>query len=507
MMKLSLSKMTIAFIGLSTVFCTFCFAKAQAPRVRTGGTAAPRSRPVRQSPPAAKPAAEEPPVTVATIGDYNITKKELQERLMREIRPYNYGNYNEIPEPVSAEKVLLKMIAEKAMISEARKGDYLKEESLASLIQKYRDRQLVNFLLQNQLGPRLVVTEAEIQKRMKDDPKLTKERAEATIKNLKARMLFSQYYKYIYDKFHAKKITENFPKAVEIHQKLLNEPKNPRQGNFIRITQIKDELTPEEKNIELVTFDKGKVTLKDWFDALTEMAPPSRPKNLNTVQGVEQLLDRALSMPLLLAEAMEQGLDKDKDFLLHIRDYEDTRLLSKARSEKFKEAKDPNETEIMLYFGNNLEVFRKNKTLKIDLIWLPDLKTAEQAKAEMDEGKDFESVKQKYSLDKKTRPYNAYPGGEGLFWNDLWKRDPNDIIGPIKGFYRSGVNWRLVKILEKNFGELAAYSSDMNNRIKEKMMGERREEILDKYSEELLKKYTYEIFADKIKDIDPLKIP
>ena len=499
MMKLSFNKLTLSFIGLSMVLSTFCIAKAQAPRVRAGSPAASR--------PAAVKPVEAPPVIVAKIGDYTITKQELQKRLMTEIHPFNYGNYNEEPEPVSTEKVLLKMLAEKAVISEARKGDYLKEESLASLIQRYKDRNLVNLLLQKQLQPRLTVTEPEIQKRMKADPKLTRARAEATIKNLKARMLFSQYYKYIYQKFHAKKLTENFPKVVEIHQRLMTKPKKPRTGGFIRIAQIKEELTQDEKDMVLVTFDKGKVTLKDWFDALTEMSPPGRPKNLDTVKGVEQLLDRVLSMPLLLAEALQQGLDKDKDFLQKVKEYEDSRLLSKVRSDKYREVKQPTAEEIMIYFGKNQEVFRKDKKLKIDLIWCQDLKTARQAKAELDGGKDFEAIKQKYSLEKKIKPFNTSPGSEGLFWKDLWKGDPNDVIGPVKGFYRSGLNWRIVKILEKSPGELVGYSSDMDNRIKEKMMGEQREAIFERYCNELLKKYTYQIYADKIKDIDPLNIP
>jgi hypothetical protein len=160
----------------------------------------------------------------------------------------------------------------------------------------------------------------------------------------------------------------------------------------------------------------------------------------------------------------------------------------------------------MIYFGKNREVFRKDKKLKIDLIWCQDLKTAKQVKAELDEGKDFEATKQKYSLDKKIKPFNTYPGSEGLFWKDLWKGDPNDVVGPIKGFRRSGVNWRIVKILEKNPGELTGYSEDMESRVKDKMIGDQREAIFEKYGDEILKKYTYQIYADKIKDIDPLKI-
>ena len=167
MMKLSFNKLTLIFIGLLTVFCTLCLAKAQAPRVRTGGAS---GRIPRQSPPAAIAKVQLQPVIVASIEDHTITKQELEQRVLREIRPISYGNYNEEPKPVDVNAVLLKMIAEKAMISEARKGDYLKDESLASLIQRERDKRLVNLLLTRTLQPvldKFVITEAEIQKRMK----------------------------------------------------------------------------------------------------------------------------------------------------------------------------------------------------------------------------------------------------------------------------------------------------------------------------------------------------
>jgi len=502
MMKLSFNKLTLTLIGLSTIFSSLCLARAQAPSVRTGGSGRiPRQRPATIA------KVQVPPVNVASINDYNITKEELEKRVMQEMRPFNYGNYNEEYKPVDVNAVLLKMIAEKAMISEARKGDYLKDESLASLIQRERDKRLVNLLLMRTLQPRLVVTEAEIQQRMKADPKLTRARAESTVKRAKAGMLFNQYFSHLYQKFNAKKVTENFPLAVQIHQRLLTQPKKPRTGSFIRISQTKEELTPEEKNIVLVTFDKGKVTLKDWFDALCEMAPPGRPKDLNTVKGVERLLDRALTKPILLAEALGQKLDTDKELLQAMKEYEDKRLLSKVISDKYKEIKQPTSEEIMIYFGKNREIFRQGKKIKIDTIWCQDLKAAKQVKAELDGGKDFEATKQKYSLQKTTKPFDTYPSGEGLFWKDLWKGDPNDIIGPIKGFYRTGVNWRIVKILEKSPGELTGYSDKMDNRIKDKMMSEQRDAILEKYRNELLKKYTYKIYIDKIKGIDPLAIP
>jgi len=496
MTKLFSNKLALIFMGLLTAFCYLGTARAQ-----TAG------EPIRQRQSVVKPSAE-PSDIVARIGDYTITSQELEKRLMTELYPRGYDSYDEQAEPANAETVLMKMIAEKAMVAEARKLGFLKDESLAKQIKEFKEKRLANLLLQKQLQPKLIVTESEIKQKMKADPKLDRARAEAMLKSTKARSLFDQYYRHIYQKFHVKKLSNNFPKAVQIHERLLKRPKKPRKAGFIRISQIKDDLTPQEKDIVLAEYDNGKVTLKDWFDTLCNLfSPPSRPRNLNTPKGVEQLLEKILTVPLLVSEAKSLGFDKDKNLLKQVREFEDGRLLSKVKSEKYKEIKEPTTDEILIYFGKNMETFRTGRTLNIDLIWCQDLKTARNAKAELDGGKDFESVRQKYSLEKKGKPFNTYPSGEGLFWKDLWKGDPNDIVGPVKGFYRGDIKWRIVKILEKNPGKVKGYSSDIERRVKERIVSEQRNALLAKYGNELLKKYPYQVYTEQIKDIDPLDIP
>ncbi len=266
-------------------------------------------------------------------------------------------------------------------------------------------------------------------------------------------------------------------------------------------------MTPEEKNIVLATYDNGKVTLKDWFDALCDIGPASRPRDLHTLQGVERLLDSILRMPIFVAKARLLGLDKDENLLKEIRDQEDMHLLGKARREKIKVLSDPNEKEVIDYFEKNKEAFGIQKALKIEQIWCQYLKTAQKVKAELDGGKDFEAVRQKYSLQKKAYPFKTSSQSEGIFFEDLWKGEPNEIVGPAKGFYREQVKWRIVKILEKTPGKVQEYSGSMKEDIETKMWDEERNAIMENYRKELLEEYPYEIYAERLRDIDPLDIP
>ncbi|MCK4294682.1 MAG: peptidyl-prolyl cis-trans isomerase [Planctomycetes bacterium] len=460
--------------------------------------------------PAEGPAAEgtaEPSIVVAEIGDYVITKDDLVKRLMTELQPYDYDGFGKA-EPTDAKKVLLTMIAEKAMIMQGRKeGEYLKKEMNYSAVKRLRERRITNLLMQKHLVGKLTVTESEIEARMKADPKLDKARAKQMAERTKANAILGQYYTEIYKKSNVRKMRTNYLKAAQLHQRLLYRPKAERKVPWIRNSQIRDELTEEEKNIVLATFDKGKVTMKDWFETLGEIVPSGRPQDLHTPQGVDALLERSLRTPLLVSEAVSLGFDKDENLKKQVREDEDRILLGESKQARNKEVEDPTTEEMKAYLKEHEEQFRQDRKLKIDQIWCSDLKTAEKAKGELDEGKDFESVKQKYTLDKEGKAVDISPGTEAYFWKDLWEGDPNEVVGPVKGSYRGEFKWRIVKILEKHPGKVIEFSDDVQERVKWRIRSEKGDALLEKYCKELLGKYSYKLYADRIKDINPLDIP
>ena len=495
MVKLLFKKPLGAFLLLIVTICYLC----------PTGVPAPAQQP--SSSQADVGTAEKESTVVARIAYYTITRGELRKRLMNELYPYDYDRFDENAGPVDAETVLTKMVAEKAMIIEARAQGYLEDETTSASIRRFAERKLVNLLLEKYIEGKINVTEDEITQRMQADPRLDKARAKATVERAKANVLLDQYYKQIYDKSGVKKLSQNYPKVIQIHERMLHHPKQPRKVSWIQNSQVKEELTPEEKNLVLAQYNAGRITLQDWFVSLCDIVPPRRPRDLNAPQGVDQLLERALRMPLLVSEAKSLGLDRDKDFLKEIRDYEDRMLLSSAITAKRKELKEPTTEQVLAYFAKNKESFGTPKSLKIDMIWCQDLDTAKQVKAALESGKDFEAVRQQYSLEKQGKAFTTYPASEGLFWKDLWAGEPNQIIGPVKGFFRQGISWRIVKILEKAPGKEQPYSSNIEQQVKNRMMSEQNEILIDLYGKELLKKYPYQIFPDSIKDVDPLNIP
>jgi len=195
---------------------------------------------------------------VARIGDYVIIKEDLRKRLMNELRPEPYESGTKA-ETVNAEIVLKKMIAEKAMIIEGRNSGLLQSnEELRTSVKQIRDRNLANALLQKYLQSKqadLMVTEAEIDQALKTDPKLDRTRAQAVLQRTKANKILDSYWQQLYKKLNVQKVSANFARAAEIHQRLLYRPKEPRSVGWIQNNQLRNELTPEEKNLVLATYD------------------------------------------------------------------------------------------------------------------------------------------------------------------------------------------------------------------------------------------------------------
>ncbi len=382
----------------------------------------------------------------------------------------------------------------------------LEDEKIQASLKDFKQENLTALLLWEHVRGKVTVMDVEVDEKVKTNPKLNRTRAETAIKKAKSSDLINQLYSQIYEKFHVKKLSENFPAVAEIHQRLLLHPKKRRKAWWIRSSQVKEELTPEEKNLVLVSYDGGKVTLEDWFKVLCNFSPPSRPKNLDTTKGIERLVDMAMRGPLFTAEAVSRGLQNNKDYQRKLREREDLILFNMALAKKTEGIEQlQTETELLDYFNKNKQAFRTPDRLRIDPIWCQDLETARKAKAELDSNPaDFESVKQKYSLEEPEEPFVTVPAGEGVFFEDLWNSELNEIIGPVKGFHGDRVLWRIVKILEKTPGELQEYSSNLEGSVKSKAYGEQREAILTEYRKELLEKYPYRIYRDRIPD--PLDI-
>ncbi len=444
---------------------------------------------------------------VARIGDYAITKGELKERLAQAIRPQRDDAGLPKP-PVTPESALRTLVAEKAMIMEGRKSGHLDDAILSASVGRVRRRQLIQLLLTDYVTKNVPVTASEIDQEIQADPNLTRQQAEMKVRSTRATPVVEQYYADLLKKFKVEKVKENFAKASQVHHRLATRPVAPRQRGMYWITnkQIRTELSEEERNLPLVRYVGGQFTLLQWFQTLGEMAPPGRPKNLSRPEGVEGLLDRGLRPVIFEVEAVDQGYDKNEEFVAELRKYEDRVLLGKAKTDKYKEIEQPTDEEIKAFFDEHREKFAKPPSVKVEPVWCKDRETADKVKELLAGGASPASVNEAHGLRKDLRAYNVYPTSEGVFWSDLWEAQADTVVGPVKGFYDASIKWRVVKVIEKKPPEDQPFSEGVKQQVKSAITSARRDEIMSRYEADLLKKYPHEIHLDKVQDIDPLEV-
>lgn len=447
---------------------------------------------------------------VASIKGWDITGKELRERAYREVYPDQYDMTPRI-EPVDLNDVTLLLLGEKALAMQAHEQGQHKEGNVATSLERYRTTLLIRQLMSQVVKEKDVqVSEAEVKAYQKIKPELDDARAKAMLMRMKGQKLAGDFIGKLRTSRHAQKKTENFAKAAALHQKLLLHPKEPRTNNvsWILRKQIQNELTPDQKKVVLATYDGGVFTVEDWFTALHQIAPPGRPKNLGTAKGVEQFLDRSLRQPLLRAEAIERGLDKDGQFIKSVLEREYSSLYNKVRSDMTKAVAEPNDQEVEAHYAAIKDQYGREDSLKAQIIWCENKAAALKAKAELNQGKTFAEVQAKYAVDKKNlEPRTLALRQEGMFWQEIWASEPNQVIGPMLGFREGKFGWRVIKTLEKERKD----PKDLDENIRRTLQWEIRKDQVDvqlkERTKELLRAYPHKIYRERLKAFDPANTP
>lgn len=450
---------------------------------------------------------------VAIIGDYQILGKDFKNRMMQELAPDRYEMTVE-PPTVTPGEVVRMLLAEKAIAMEARKQGLDKSERVLSAMVRFDERELVNRLGASVVSQQVSVTEDEIDRAMKDNPKLNRAQADMTLRRNKARGVFKTYTTGLMKTLDVKKVPENFAKAARIHDTLLHHPKTPRSHNasWILREQILTELTSEDAAIPLATFKGGQFTVKDFLMALHGMSPPGRPRNLGTVAGIEAFLLKAIRKPLQVTQARAMELDQSADFKKKRRAHEDRQLHSAVQVEKRKEVAEPNEAEIEAYYQTVKDEVGKRDRVKAKVIWCRDRAAAESAKAELVAGKPFSQVQQEFNIDEKdVKERDFYPSSEGFLWSEIWAGEPNDIVGPLLGIHtvdRSRkFDWRVLQLVSKEEGSPQTLDDNLRNTLKWGIQSERSTAHLRAHAEKTLAKYAYTVIEGRLKAFDPRNVP
>ncbi|NQV34503.1 MAG: peptidyl-prolyl cis-trans isomerase [Phycisphaeraceae bacterium] len=485
-------KLSVHFLMIVTLIWTGGFADARSTQVESPGSETLESLP------------DDTPI--AQVAGQVITGAELRERFIREIGPSREALFPG-KQAVTLEYVAELLVREKAMALDARAQGLLNDPDISWSLERTRRGLLINHFVEKVMRPAVTVTDAQIDAQLKKSPKITREQATQFAQNNVIRSNIPKLIKELNSTLHVQKPRDNMTVAAALYDKLLRRPEMTRVKNmpWILKEQMLKELTPEQASLKLATFDGGAITLLDLMKIVHGMVPVKRPKNLVTAKGIETVVDGSLGGALIEAHIKSLGLDKDLAVAQQISQREDQRLLALMVSRKAKSIAQPTEDDIQARFDEIKDQLMPDQQVKLQTIWCKDRQSAAQAKRALDQGRVFDELFKEMGQDaQKSTPTQTTASSETIFWRQLWSAEPNQVVGPIQGFSRNDLKWRVVKILEKKEGKPVTPESRGPDGIHSEIYQQRKEAALKPYQDELLRKYDHKVFKSRLAAFNPV---
>lgn len=233
-----------------------------------------------------------------------------------------------------------------------------------------------------------------------------------------------------------------------------------------------------EKNKVLAEVGNKKITQDEVMKFIGAMQGGQQFMN---PQGIHQIADELVNQELLYVDALEKGLDKDKEFIDEVEFTKSNMLKNYAMHMIFKDI-DVNDEELKDYYNNNKEAMKVPESYKAKHILVNELDEAEKIYSEIENGKSFEDAANEYSLDNHDNnggDLGEFPKGTMVkeFEEALDKLDEEEVSKPVKTQF----GYHLIKLDHKHESYLPEFDQ-IKDRLRETLMMIRRQE---KYLEEV----------------------
>ena len=438
---------------------------------------------------------------IAKVGDLEVTGQELRAEIASSLQP-NARHFRPNTEPVEAKAVLMKLIGDRALVLDARRQGMLNEGSAPDRLRRYQLKLLVEALAHTVVPTMPEVTDDELTEFIKKNPKATPEQATAKLATDKARAIMEEFYQDLAKTRNYQVDSRNCALGAKVYERLLKQPVKERRQFWVQNYQFDEEATEQEKALVLAQWDGGKFTLADFFDALTQVAPPGRPKELVTAKGFESYLANIVRRPVLQTEALSRQLDQQPEVAKDIRVFEDRLLMSAVRRQASNEIGEFSEEDLRGYYNLTIGQEDLMTRVKVDVIWCKTRDLAQKAKDAVDAGTDFNEVQATYTLDEKPRTQTQIPQSMGLFWSSLQGAQAGDVVGPVLGHRNRALAWRVMRVVEVEKQDYPGFDK-VKSRLQEEMHQQRQNELLNQKRAKLLAEMPYEILTAQPEVFDP----
>ncbi|WP_427339616.1 peptidylprolyl isomerase [Caloranaerobacter sp. DY30410] len=241
----------------------------------------------------------------------------------------------------------------------------------------------------------------------------------------------------------------------------------------------------------LATVNGKQITEKD-VDLLLRNLGPQRAMQFYSEEGRKRLLDELINQELIYLDALESGLDSDEEFLAEL-EYMKQNLLKQFAVRKLLENISIEEEELVTFYSDNKEKFKKPETVRARHILVDTESEANKIIEEIKSGLNFEDAAKRYSK----CPSKANGGDLGYFTrgkmvkefeNASFELEKGQMSEPVK----TSFGYHIIEILDKKEEEISPFEA-VKDQIKNQLIAAKQNEVYFKKVEELRNIYEVKV--------------
>lgn len=235
------------------------------------------------------------------------------------------------------------------------------------------------------------------------------------------------------------------------------------------------------------------ITSEDLQNFLRNMDPKVATQ-FTSPEGARQLLAQLAEQELFYLDAIDNGFDKEPEY---IKEVENARinLLKQYALSKFLKSVTINEIEAKKFYNENKNIFHEPESVKASHILVQDEATANKIIEEIAEGKKFEDAAKEYSI----CPSKANGGDLGFFPKGRMVPEFETAAFALekgemtKTPVKTQFGYHIIKLTGKREAMELTFS-EAEDKVKQELLARKQEEEYYKKVNELKDKYDVKLF-------------
>jgi peptidyl-prolyl cis-trans isomerase C len=220
--------------------------------------------------------------------------------------------------------------------------------------------------------------------------------------------------------------------------------------------------------------------------------PRERQSQFYSEQGRKQLLDQMISFELIYNDALENGIEKDEQYLAQL-ELAKKELLTQASINKLLSEVSVSDSEIEDYYNANKDMFAASPSVTAKHILVDSKEKANDIKGEIESGKSFEEAAQEYSsCPSKSEGGNLGSFSKGQMVPEFEEAAFNLELGVVSEPVETQFGFHLIKVEDKEEGKSKSFD-EVKTMIGNNILQERQNFKFMNTTDDLKKRYKVEI--------------